>query len=111
MTNSVIDIAAQARIYAVQCVANSTANWRELTAEKFPTDPRNSKAAVLLRSLAAEPTDALPGDLVAKVVAFPSLAKPAREIAQKVGFTRFPDILAAFLRDVVNLAAGQEGER
>ena len=111
MTISVIDIAAQARIYAIQCIASSTAAWRELTAEKFPDDPRNSRAAALLRALAAESTETLPAELVAKVVTFPSLSKPAREIAQKIGFTKFPDSLAAFLRDVVNLAAGQGGAR
>jgi hypothetical protein len=106
MTFSVIDIAAQARIYAVQCIVSSTANWRELTAERFPSDPRNSRAASLLRALAAEPAETLPADLVARVTTFPNLSKPAREIAQKVGFTKFPESLAAFLRDVVNLAAG-----
>ena len=111
MTISVIDIAAQARIYAVQCIVSSTASWRELTAEKFPSDPRNSRAAALLRALAAEPAETLPEDLVAKVTTFSSLSKPAREVAQKVGFSKFPESLAAFLRDVVNLAAGQGGER
>ena len=106
---SVIDIAAQARIYAIQCIASSTAAWRELTAEKFPDDPRNSRAAALLRALAAELTDALPKELVAKVVAFHSLSNPAREVAQKVGFTKFPDSLAAFLKAVVDLA-GSRGD-
>ena len=106
---STIDIAAQARIYAIQCIASSTACWRESTAEKFPDDPRNTRAAALLRALAAEPTETLPAELVGKVVTFQSLSKPAREVAQKVGFTKFPESLAAFLQDVVDLAIGQGG--
>jgi hypothetical protein len=111
MSLSITALSAQAKIFAVQCIVSSTANWRELTAAKFPNDPRNARAAALLQAIAAEPAEILPEELVAKVATFPSLSKPARAIAEAVGFRCFPESFAAFLEDVVNLAAGQGGGR
>ena len=106
MSLSITALSARAKIYAVQCVISSTANWRELTATKFPNDLRNARSAALLRAIASEPTEALPEELVAKVAAFPSLSKPAREVAEGVGFRRFPESFAAFLEEVLDLAGG-----
>jgi hypothetical protein len=95
-----IDIAAQAKIYACQCVITSTANWREGIAQKYP-DVRNARAAAILRAIAAEQAEDLPDAVIAKVAAFKSLAAPARAVASRVGFSKFPDSLATFLDAVV----------
>src|SRR5690242_7837850 len=102
MSLSITALSAQAKIFAVQCIISSTANWRDLTAEKFPNDLRNARAADLLRAIAAESAEALPDELVARVAAFPSLSKPARDVAEAVGFRRFPEGLAAFLEEVLD---------
>ena len=101
MTNRPIDIAVQAKIYAIQCVIASTANWRELIAEKHPQDLRNTRAAAILRAIAAERAEDLPDAVIAKVAAFKSLSAPARGVAQRVGFSKFPDSLATFIDAVV----------
>lgn len=107
MIISVIDIAAQAKIYAIQCVITSVANWRETTAEKFPDDPRNFQAAGLLRAIAAERADTLPAELIAKLAALTgSTTAPARELAQKVGFKEFPDSLTAFVEELLKSVGG-----
>jgi hypothetical protein len=107
MTLSTTALSAQAKIFAIQCVVSSTANWRELTAEKFPNDMRNVRAAALLRAIASEPSETLTEELVAKVAAFPSLSKPARDVAEGVGFRRFPESFAAFLEEVIDHAGGE----
>ena len=106
MSLSTTALSAQAKIFAVQCIISSTANWREITAEKFPNDLRNARAAALLRAIASEPSEALPEELVARVATFPSLSRPAREVAEGVGFRRFPESFAAFLEEVLEHVGG-----
>jgi hypothetical protein len=106
MTLSTTALSAQAKIFAVQCIISSTAAWRDLTATKFPNDLRNARAAALLRALASESVEHLPEELVAKVATFPSLSRPARDVAEGVGFRRFPESFAAFLEEVIEHAGG-----
>ena len=106
MSLSITALSAQAKIYSIQCIISSTANWRELTAAKFPNDLRNERAAALLRTIASEPAETLPDELIAKVATFRSLSRPAREVAEGVGFRRFPESFAAFLEEVLEIAEG-----
>ena len=106
MSLSITALSAQAKIFAIQCVISSTANWRDLTAAKFPNDLRNARAAALLRAIASEPAETLPEELVARVATFPSLSKPAGEVAEGVGFRRFPESFAAFLEEVLDHVGG-----
>ena len=106
MSLSITALSAQAKIFAVQCIISSTANWRELTATKFPNDLRNARAAALLRAIASEFAEALPDELVARLATFPSLSGPARDVAEGVGFRRFPESFAAFLEEVIDHAGG-----
>jgi hypothetical protein len=106
MSLSITALSAQAKIFAVQCIVSSTANWRDITATKFPNDLRNARAAALLRAIASEPAEILPEELVAKVAAFPSLSNAAREVAEGIGFRRFPESFAEYLEEVLDLAGG-----
>lgn len=59
--------------------------------------------------MAAEPTETLPEEILTKVAEVSgSMTAPARELAQKVGFSRFPDSIATF---IVEMLANVGGER
>ena len=101
MTDRPIDIAVQAKIYAIQCAAAATAIWREGVAKRHADDLRNTRAAAILRSIAAEQAEDLPDAVIAKVAAFKSLSAPAKSVAQRVGFSKHADSLATFIDAVV----------
>jgi hypothetical protein len=84
-----------------------TSNWRRATQAKFPTDPRNGRAADALAKLATE-ASTLTDEQFAELQPFYNWASQTwhdslSEATRHVGFQRHINTLAAFVQHLASI--------
>jgi hypothetical protein len=88
----------------------TTAKWRRNMCERWPDDSRNERAANRLDDLAAASIDDVTPEtwLAIEPHGKPKLRQVVCEVAKQVGFSKSPETIEEFFRDVVaKLARGQ----